>query len=79
MHMWRIAPLTVLAVIVALNGTALAVDEGQAPSSGNIIGYTPITESTLDAAIAAGFDEWRVFDVDERELAWGMDTGYWVE
>lgn len=35
-----------------------------------------ILEVVSDAAIAAGFDEWRIFDVDERELAWGMDTEY---
>lgn len=38
-----------------------------------------IVERASDEAIAAGYDEWRIFDVDERELAQEMTTDQWVE
>ena len=33
-----------------------------------------IMDRVSDEAIATGFEEWRIFDADECELAWGMDT-----
>jgi len=33
-----------------------------------------IMDRVSDAAIEHGYDQWRIFDVDAGELAWGMDT-----
>ena len=38
-----------------------------------------ILDRISDAAIEQGYEEWRILDVDERELAWGMGTGHLVQ
>ena len=37
-----------------------------------------ILERISDEAIAGGYEEWRIFDRDERELAWGCLTEKWA-
>lgn len=40
--------------------------------------WSQIIERVSDEAIAVGCDQWRIFDVDKRELAQGMRTDHLV-